>query len=189
MSLGELSVHNFVDQRGNRLFGNLLQAPACCFHGIAHHEDGLFHGGRLRTGVGEVGWVYFNVLALVLCLYVEKASQALAMMSGDEITYYLWQFLFLGKGKSLAHVADDDLRRLYVGEAVVRIDSTLVLCEEGRMAYLAYVVVESACTDQLAVGPQAFRHGGGKVGNLHAVLEGARSLLRHASQKQVVGIG
>ena len=71
----------------------------------------------------------------------------------------------------------------------MRIYPPLVLCEECGMAYLAYVVVKGTCAHQLVLCTQTLCHGGGQIGHLHAMLEGARRFFRHAAQQRVVGIG
>ena len=52
---------------------------------------------------------------------------------------------------AISDVIDDDLRALLVAEALVRIDSRLVLREECRGERLSNGMIQSSRTNQLAV--------------------------------------
>lgn len=111
------------------------------------------------------------------------------MVCLDKLLDFLGQSVFLRDLHAVRHVADDDLRAfLLVVHLGVRVLARLVLCEEGRVGHLTDVVVERARPHQHRVCADAAGGVGREVGDLHGVLETARSLLRELPEEGVVRV-
>ena len=175
---------DLLDEVVDALVRIFLQASGGRFHGVTHDEYGHLLRGRQRSGVGELGFVDLPVRILVLHRIVEVFRLALPMVRLDELLDLLRQSVFLRDGHAVRHVADDDLGAfLLVVHLGVRVLARLVLCEEGRVGHLADVVVERARPHQHRVGADATGCVGCEVGDLHGVLETARSLLRELPEE------
>ncbi len=106
------------------------------------------------------------------------------MVRLDELLDLLRQSVFLRNGHTVRHVADDDLGAfLLVVHLGVRVLARLVFREEGRVGHLADVMVECARPHQHGVCADATGCVGCEVGDLHGVLETARSLLRELPEE------
>ena len=176
---GELLVDDGVDEAGDVFFGDLLEAVAGGFDGVAHGEYGLLAGAGVGAWIGEEAGVEFLLGALVLGLDVEIFGHAGAVVGGDEAFDDGWELHAVGEGEAFGNVAYDDLGGLFVGEAVVGVDAVLVFGEEDGVAYLADVVVEGSGTYDLGLCAYLLGYGGAEVGDLHAVLEGAGGFFAH----------
>ena len=188
--LFHLCVDNLVHQVADALFRVFGQAARCRFHGVRHHQDGLFLGERVGAGVGEQFFVGLLAGVFVFPRDVEVFRLAAAVVGGDELLDDLGQVVLLRQFQPVRHVADDHLCALLVVEVLVRVDAArLVLGEEYRILHLADVVVQGARTHQLAFGADTVGCFGGKVRHLHGVLERARNCLRHPPQQAVVDVG
>ena len=71
---------------------------------------------------------------------------------------------------------DDNACTLHVSNSIMRICAVLVLREENRILQFSDVVVECACSYQLAFGSNFIGNLCCQIGNLHAVLEGSGCL-------------
>ena len=126
---------------------------------------------------------------LVAPVDVEVLRLREAVVGGDELAYGVGQMVLLGHAEAAADVVDDDLCALLVGEAGVGVGAVLIFGEEDGVLQFAYVVVEGAGTDELAVGADAVGGRCGQVGHLHAVLEGAGGLFGEGAQQFAVDVG
>ena len=85
VAFGHLSVHYLVHQFSDaflRIFG---QAARGGFHGIGHHQNGLFLGEGVGAGIGEDGRVGFFAGVFVLPGNVEVFGLSLSVVGGNEV--------------------------------------------------------------------------------------------------------
>ena len=187
---GYLRVDNFLHQVADAFFVILGQAARSGLYRVGHHQNGLFLGERIRTGVGEHGFVWLFSRVFVLPRNVEIFGFPFAVVGCYEVLDDLGQVVFFGQFHAAGNVADDYLRTLFVVQVFMRIDtSPLVFGEEHGILHLTDVVVESAGTYQLALGTDAVGGFGSQVGHLHGVLEGAGHGFGHAAQQRIVDVG
>ena len=115
VSFGHLSIDDVVDQRTEGFIGNRLQTPRGCLNRIGHHQDGLFQGTWIRTGISEGLFVDCFIGMTVEILNVEVFRLALTVMGGDETAQYGRQVMLLGHFQAVGHVLNDDLRTAFFG--------------------------------------------------------------------------
>ena len=60
-----LCVNNLIYQCADAFFRVLRQAASSRFYRVGHHQDGLFLGERVRTGVAELFLIHFFVRMFV----------------------------------------------------------------------------------------------------------------------------
>ena len=84
-SFGYLPVHNLVYQRVDAFFGVFRQTTRGGFHGICHHQNGLFLGERIWTRIAELFNIHFFIRMFILVRNVEIFRNTCTMMSADEI--------------------------------------------------------------------------------------------------------
>ena len=119
----------------------------------------------------------------------EIFGHAFAVVGGYEVLDDAGQAVLVGYLQPVAHVPDDHLRPLLIGKLGMRIDTALVLSEKDGVAELPDVVIEGPGAHELHVGPDARGRGGGKIADLHGVLERAGGFFRKAPQEFVARVG
>ena len=85
--VGNLAVDDGVYQFGNVFFGILFQTARGGFDSIGHHENSLFFGERVGTGVGKQFFIDLLVGVFVHIGVVEIFGFATSVMSLDKIDY------------------------------------------------------------------------------------------------------
>ena len=188
VSFGNLGIDNLVDQVADAFFGVFRQTAGSSFHRVGHHQYSLFLGERIGTGIAELVGVYLFIGMFIFIGDIEIFCQTLAVVRTDEVADDLWQVMLFRQFQSVGHVADDDLGALLIAQTLVWIHTRLVFGEEGRIDHLADVVIQGACTYQLALAADMVGSGGSQVGHLQRMLEGTRSHLRHFAQQAVVDV-
>ena len=111
------------------------------------------------------------------------------MMSLYKLADGSGQLVLLGPFKAVLNVLDNNLGALLKGQFIVRIRAALVLGEEDGILNLSDIMIEGTGSHQLAFGAKTISNLGSQIGHLHAVLEGARGILREAPQHLIVDIG
>ena len=176
ISFTDLSVHNFVHQRGDAFFREVLERTGGGFHGVTHHDDGLFASEGVGTGILEDALLRFLLGMFVLPLYIEVASQGATVMSADEVFDDFGKMIFVCEAESFVDMTDDDVGRLLLGQFVVGIDAGLILSKKSGIEKFSNVMVHGSGSCQLWFRPNLVRHLCGEVSDLQRVDEGA---LRH----------
>ena len=189
VSVGQLSVDETVDEVADGLLRVVRERAGSRLDGVGHHEDGLFAGERIGSGVGEEQVVDVVVGMLVLVFDVEVFCLTLSVVGADELPDDRRQVVFFRQFESVGDMSDDDLRAVDVRHVLVWVDGRLVFGEIYRRRYLADVMIERARADELALCADLVGYRRSQIADLYGVLECARGHLAHASEQVVVGVG
>ena len=111
------------------------------------------------------------------------------MMGTDKVDDGYREAGFFGNFHTIGNVFDDDARTLFVGQVVVRIDtSLLVFGKECRIYHLANVMIEGSRTHQSAVGSNLIGYLRSQITHCDGMLECARRHLTEVAQQPLIGV-
>ena len=189
VALGHLSVDDAVHQLRDALFGVFVERARGRFHGIGHHQNGLFACEGVGTRIAERGLVDNLVGVFVLVFDVEVAGEPLPVVGEYKLFDDVGKVVLFGDVHSFGNMADNNACTLLVRHVVVWVVPCLVLGEENRVGHLSNVVIERSCAHQQTVRLYAVGNFGCQVAHGDGMLEGARCHFAQVAQQAFVGVG
>ena len=124
----------------------------------------------------------------ILVLYIEVLRFSLAVMSCDKVFYLIRKVVLLGQFCTLCYMADNHLGAVNVLHLLMGIHARLVLSEINRVSDFTYVVIKSACTNQLTLGSNLVCYLCSQITNLYRVLECAWCNFTHLAEQFFVHV-
>lgn len=171
-----LAVDDVVNETVHGFFVMGFKALAGGFDAVDYHHYGSLGGEGSGTCVAEFRRVDMHTGVRLFLLCIEISGIGGSVMGAYEIGHNARKVVFVRKGYAIGYMLCDDACTLFVVELIVGVEvAALVLGEIEWGLHLSYIVIESSDTREEWVSADFADDVLADVGDLHGVLEGARS--------------